>query len=240
LALLRGARTKTRPAHGKTEIKTEIKSMMLDIRVLELLASKICHDLISPVSAINNGVELIEDIGGDVMDEAMKLIGSSASHASRRLKLFRLAYGRAGSEANLPVRDVRQTIEQYLQNGKIALNWPESVVLDRLAAQRGGLKTLANLVIMGEEILAYGGSLTVRDVPEGNTAACVLEVVGRNAQLSEAFSGALTGVTLIEDLSPRTIQAYVTGRFAESFGLGVTSSLPDPDHLDLSLSVLSL
>lgn len=66
--------------------------MQIDLRVLELLASKICHDLVSPVSAINNGVELIEDIGGSVVDEAMKLIGDSATNASRRLRLFRIAY----------------------------------------------------------------------------------------------------------------------------------------------------
>src|SRR5580700_4198072 len=100
-------------------------AMQIDIRVLELLSSKICHDLVSPVSAINNGVELIEDIGGSVVEEAMKLIGDSAAHASRRLKLFRMAYGRAGSDESLGVKDVRQVAEQYMAGGKVALSWPE-------------------------------------------------------------------------------------------------------------------
>jgi len=69
------------------------------------------HDLISPVSAINNGVELIEDIGGSVVDEAMKLIGDSANLASRRLRLYRLAYGRAGSEEMLGLHDVRPLLK---------------------------------------------------------------------------------------------------------------------------------
>src|ERR1700691_6194195 len=99
--------------------------MQIDLRVLELLASKLCHDLVSPVSAINNGVELIEDIGGAVVEEAMKLIGDSAQHASRRLRLFRVAYGRAGSEENIGVKDVRQIAEQYAAGGKITLAWPE-------------------------------------------------------------------------------------------------------------------
>src|SRR5271154_5841604 len=99
--------------------------MQIDMRVLELLASKLCHDLVSPVSAINNGVELIEDIGGSVVEEAMKLIGDSAQHASRRLRLFRLAYGRAGSEDNLGIRDVRPIATQYLAGGKTTLDWPE-------------------------------------------------------------------------------------------------------------------
>src|ERR1700721_1439583 len=99
--------------------------MQIDIRVLELLSSKLCHDLVSPVSAINNGVELIEDIGGSVVEEAMKLIGDSAAHASRRLRLFRMAYGRAGSEENLAVKDVKQVAEQYISGGKGMLNWPD-------------------------------------------------------------------------------------------------------------------
>src|SRR5580658_5983515 len=107
--------------------------MQIDLRVLELLASKLCHDLVSPVSAINNGVELIEDIGGSVVDEAMKLIGDSAGHAARRLRLFRIAYGRAGSEENLGVKDVRQIAEQYLAGGKVNLAWPEDQPVETIA-----------------------------------------------------------------------------------------------------------
>src|ERR1700735_161391 len=113
--------------------------MQIDMRVMELLASKLCHDLVSPVSAINNGVELIEDIGGSVTEEAMKLIGDSAGHASRRLRLFRMAYGRAGSEENLGVRDVRQIAEQYIAGGKVILHWPEDQPAAALAARRGFL-----------------------------------------------------------------------------------------------------
>src|ERR1700722_8889487 len=116
--------------------------MQIDIRVMELLASKICHDLFSPVSAINNGVELIEDIGGSVVDEAMKLIGDSAAHASRRLRLFRMAYGRAGSDESLAIKDVKQVAEQYLSGGKVMLNWPDDQPVPALVAQKGLMKVL--------------------------------------------------------------------------------------------------
>src|SRR5580700_11049943 len=125
-------------------------AMQIDIRVLELLSSKICHDLVSPVSAINNGVELIEDIGGSVVDEAMKLIGDSAQHAARRLRLFRMAYGRAGSEEHLGVKDVRQNAEQYLAGGKSTLNWPEDQPSELFATHKGALKVMLNLLILAE------------------------------------------------------------------------------------------
>lgn len=209
--------------------------MQIDLRVLELLSSKLCHDLISPVSAINNGVELIEDIGGSVVEEAMKLIGNSAVQSSRRLRVFRVAYGRAGSEANLPLRDMRQIAEQYFTGGKIKLEWPETLELPGLADQRGALKTLINMLVMSEELLAYGGSITLHRLGEDDKIGCRLEIEGRNAQLSQPFEEALTAVTPIEDLTPRTIQPYITGRFAEHFGIRISHDSPKEDHLVLML-----
>ena len=211
--------------------------MEVDLRVLELLSSKICHDLISPVSAINNGVELIEDIGESVTQEAMKLIGDSAVQSSRRLKLFRVAYGRAGSEANLPLRDIRPIIEQYFEGGKIKMLWDPSLELPEITDACGALKTLINMLIMSEEILAYGGEISLHRMGDGDTTGCRLEIVGKAAHLSPAFSAALDGTTPVEELTPRTIQSYVTGRFAAHFGLNVSSATPRDDRLDLMLTV---
>jgi histidine phosphotransferase ChpT len=210
--------------------------MQIDIRVMELLSSKICHDLVSPVSAINNGVELIEDIGGSVVDEAMKLIGNSAGHAARRLRLFRMAYGRAGSEESLAVKEVRQTVEQYLAAGKTMLNWPDDQPAVDLAARRGFLKVLLNLMILSEEILAYGGVVTLRSLPPAEKTECRLEIVGRGAQLTPVFQAALDGTAPIAELSPRTIQAYITGQFASNFGLELKHDQSLPDRLELILT----
>lgn len=209
--------------------------MQIDIRVLELLASKLCHDLVSPVSAINNGVELIEDIGGSVVDEAMKLIGDSAGQASRRLRLFRTAYGRAGSEENLPVKEVRQVAENYLTNGKVTLNWSLDQPSTHVAEQRGYLKTLLNIIILSEEILAYGGVVSLRPMTDDNVVGCRIEIIGRNAQLTPQMQAALEGIAAIDELTPRTIQAYITGRFVSHFGFTFQHDQSIPDRLDLIL-----
>ncbi len=210
--------------------------MQVDMRVLELLSSKICHDLVSPVSAINNGVELIEDIGGSVVDEAMKLIGASAGHAARRLRLFRMAYGRAGSDENLAVRDVRQVAEQYLSGGKVTLNWPDEQPAAQAAARRGFLKTMLNLVIFAEEALAYGGVVSLKSLIMEGAAGCRFEIVGRAAQLAPPIQAALEGAAAVEDLTPRSIQAYVCRQFASHFGLQIKHDQSVQDRLDLSLS----
>lgn len=207
--------------------------MQIDMRVMELLASKLCHDLVSPVSAINNGVELIDDIGGSVIPEAMKLIGNSGATAARRLRLYRLAYGRAGSEASVSIKDARQIAEQYLADTKVSLVWPEGTPPENIAEKRGFLKTLMNLVVLAEETLAYGGSITVRNT-HGNDG-CVFEMAGRNASLSLSLQEAVDGSVSMDDLTPRSIQAYLTGRFADHFGFKLTHNHSAIDRLDLSL-----
>ena len=207
--------------------------MQIDMQVMELLASKLCHDLVSPVSAINNGVELIEDIGGSVVDEAMKLIGDSAGHASRRLRLFRLAYGRAGSEESLGVKDVRQIAEHYVSGGKVTLNWPEGEPPEALANHTGALKTILNMLIMSEEILAYGGTVALH---ARGADGCGFEIAGRRAELSPLVQAALEAAVPVEDLTPRSIQAYVTGKFAAHFGLKISHEQPMADQLNLTLA----
>ena len=209
--------------------------MQLDMRVMELLASKLCHDLVSPVSAINNGVELIEEIGGSVVAEAMKLIGDSGATAARRLRLYRMAYGRAGSESTLGVRDVRQVAEQYLTGTKVSLTWPDNVPAVDVAERRGFLKTVLNLIVLAEESLAYGGAITLSDI-KGAGGGCRFEIVGRNASLNLNIQEALEGTLPIEELSPRSIQAYLTGRFAAHFGFGLAHDHSVPDRLELSLT----
>ena len=209
--------------------------MQIDIRVMELLASKLCHDLVSPVSAINNGVELIEDIGGSVIDEAMKLIGDSGITASRRLRLYRMAYGRAGSEESLGAKDVRQVAEHYLTGGKMSLVWADSLDLSGFVETRGYFKTLLNLIVLAEESLAYGGVITLHS-GEAGRRGCWLEIMGRNAHLSPAHQQALDGVSAIEDLTPRSIHAYVTGRFAAQFGLDLRHNQVAEGQLEFSLT----
>ncbi len=212
--------------------------MQIDARVMELLASKLCHDLVSPVSAINNGVELIEDIGGAVVGEAIKLISDSGSTAARRLRLYRIAYGRAGSESNLAAKDVRQVAEQYLEKTKISLTWTEELSETCFGERCGFFKVLLNVIVLAEESLAYGGVITLRRIKtESGKEACRAEIVGRNASLSLKLQEALEGSVLIEDLSTRTIQAYVTGRFAEQFNFKLSHDHSIPDRLDLVLAL---
>src|SRR3954470_6811530 len=80
----------------------------LEPAVLELLASRVCHDLISPVGAVHNGVEFLQETGVEAGAEAVALIAHSAQQASAKLQIFRLAYGAGGRDPNIKPEDVKK------------------------------------------------------------------------------------------------------------------------------------
>lgn len=208
--------------------------MQVDIRVLELLSSRMCHDLVSPVGAINNGVELIEEIGGSMAVEANELIAKSAQIAARRLRCFRLAYGRAGSESGLAVSDLRQVAEQYLDGGKSKLVWPTTTPLVSYAENRGALKVLLNMIMLGEELLAYGGIIEVTS--EQGQPEVTLNVSGRAAHIPEDLLAATADKLEIEDITSKTVHAYMTGRLMDYYGFKIEAEKSGDDTVTLKIT----
>lgn len=211
--------------------------MTIDIRVLELLASKICHDLVSPVGAIRNGLELIEEMqedeeGGTVggfLGEAVKLIDHSSAQADRRLRVFRLAYGVAGRDQK-GFGDARAAATGWLDGGRTKLDWPERVPSDMIAYRRGVVKTLLNLVLLADEALTHGGLITVTGEGTEESGRLTVTAAGRPGALNPASAAALAG-TAAADLTPRTVHAYATGRFAEDDGFRLAVTPDGPDRL---------
>lgn len=215
--------------------------MTIDIRVLELLASKVCHDLVSPVGAIRNGLELIEEMqdeedgapSGGFFGEAVKLIDHSSAQADRRLRVFRLAYGLAGRDQK-GFGDARAAAAGWLDGGRTALDWPERVPSDMIAYRRGVVKTLLNLVLLADEALTHGGTVTVAGEGSEETGRLTVTAAGRPGALKPDTATALTGTAAVADLSPRTVHAYLTGRFAEDDGFRLAVTPAGPDRLVLT------
>lgn len=185
----------------------------LDVRVLELVCSRLCHELVSPVGAINNGVELIEEtagVSGTGMGDAVALIGASAEQAARRLRLLRLAYGAAGTVAGTAAMEFRTTADQYFQGGRVTLDWPAGTGDDALS-QPGLGKLMLNLLILAEEALPYGGRIRV-----GGDAVPALVAEGRGVALRPEVVAALTDTIAIaaDGLTPRSIHGFITRCFA--------------------------
>ncbi|SMH34302.1 histidine phosphotransferase family protein [Azospirillum agricola] len=214
--------------------------MTIDIRVLELLASKLCHDLVSPVGAIRNGLELIEEMqddedgapAGGFVGEAVKLIDHSSLQADRRLRVFRLAYGVAGRDQK-GFGDARNAAAGWLDGGRTKLDWPERVPSDMIAYRRGVVKTLLNLVLLADEALTHGGTIRVTGEGTEESGRLTVTAEGRPGALNPATAAALAGTEAAE-LTPRSVHAYLAGRFAEDDGFRIAVTPSGPDRLVLT------
>jgi histidine phosphotransferase ChpT len=196
----------------------------LDLRVVELLCSRLCHDLVGPVGAVNNGVELVEEMGAADAGDAFALVADSGRLAAARLKLFRLAYGAAGSEPGVSFETAQTALAAWFQRSKLKIDWQNPSWPD---APAGTAKVLLNAVLLAEESLPQGGTLVI----SGVGPLLRLAGSGKNAGLKPESREALAGAVAVDALSPRTVQGYITGRFAEHFGFRVTPEAASPDQV---------
>jgi histidine phosphotransferase ChpT len=196
---------------------------LLDPYVIELLASRMCHDVISPVGAINNGLELLEEMGVEAGADAIQLIGKSAEQANRRLRLFRYTYGAAGSRDQIDSKDMRRTAFEYFEGTRAVLEWPEHEPSWPIgdSAPRGFMKGALNLIVLGGEMVTKQGLIKLRQItPEKPDLE--IQVSGDGAAFREGMEAALQGTVEPTDLDARLVHAYVTGVLIRHYNYKLT------------------
>jgi histidine phosphotransferase ChpT len=185
----------------------------IDMRILELLTSRLCHELSGPIAAIANGVELLaeEDAGiaplsgPNFMRDAVILVDDSARRAKSRLQFYRFAYGFASSSA-IAGPAPHEIAIGFFAESRIATDYAESV-----RALSPDLQKLAcNMLTVAAGTLSRGGRLVVRDAP------LTVEGYGAGAGLSVEAQNALLLATPIAELTARTVQPYFTGLLAKA------------------------
>lgn len=188
---------------------------MDDIDIAALLVSRLCHDLVSPVGAVVNGLEVLEDENDVAMRaDALRLVAASAEQASARLQFARLAFGAAGSAgAELDLAEVGRIVSGLLNGGRIQLAWN----LESVYWAKDWAKLLMNSVMLVTDCLPRGGTVTVQR-PEGSREPR-FSVIGRGpiVRLSPETERALAGETA-GGLDGRSIQPYLTARLAQHVG----------------------
>ena len=210
-------------------------SVELPLRILELITSRICHDLVSPVGAIGNGIELMQELGEDAGDEAVSLIATSAAQAAIRLKCFRLAYGAAGTDKNIGLREVKEVFSDWLKARRVQVEFESDIELNFSMPPRGFFKCVLNLLIFAEECSHGEGRIFVSTL-EDNKGIKIL-TTGHHVGFRENAKNTLMGETTLESLDARTVHSYITGKFSEHFGFKITHhEQPDFGRLELQIS----
>jgi histidine phosphotransferase ChpT len=186
--------------------RVEMSDARIDLRIAELLAARLCHELVSPIGAINNGVELLED-DPDFAADATGLIAQSAIQATRRLQFYRVAYG---STAPIAVALGRKSMLDLFADGKIACVWPEASAPDQI-------KLVCNLFLVAAEALPRGGRLTLVTADPVEISA-----EGEGARLPAHLPDALLGTLAADAIDARSVQAAFSGALAARAGLRPT------------------
>jgi histidine phosphotransferase ChpT len=184
-----------------------------------LLCSRVCHDLIGPVSAIVNALEVLdEDKDEETKVFALELIKKSANQSSAKLQFCRLAFGAAGSAgAQIDLGDAEKVARGLLGDDKNSIVWN----LPRELQAKNRVKLLLNMLLIAVGTIPRGGTLTV-DPTEGGKGFRIT-ATGLNARLAEATAGLLVG-SPDHPVDAHAIQPLYTGILARDCGLAVTAS----------------
>jgi len=186
-----------------------------------LLCSRVCHDLISPVGAIVNGIEVLEeDKDEETKTFALDLIKKSAYQASAKLQFCRLAFGAAGSAgAQIELGDAEKAARRTLEDNKTQLVWN----LPRQLLAKNQVKLLLNMLMIGAGAIPRGGTLTVDPVPGGEAGSgFVVTASGINARLSPATAELLSG-SPAQAVDAHAIQPVYAGILARDCGLALSA-----------------
>jgi histidine phosphotransferase ChpT len=195
---------------------------MRDLDFAALIVSRVCHDLVSPVGAVVNGLEVLEEERDAAMRaDALKLVASSAALAAARLQFARIAYGAAGSAgAELDLSEVGRTVCSLVKGSKTdvvweaaAVNWPKDWA-----------KLLMNATALAADSLPRGGRVRVSTSADPSTPAFCVRAAGQGARVLDEVEKALCGEP-VHPLDGRCIQPYLVHKLAQMLnaGLALTS-----------------
>ncbi len=210
---------------------------MDELRLASLLCARLCHDLVGPVGAVNNGLELLVDEMPEAPDDIVELLVESGNEASRRLQFYRAAYGAARGGRTLDT--ARRVAQALFTSGKITLEWPEDTAPapgPALAEHPDFSRRVLNLVLCATEMLPRGGRVALRFAAAAGGPPCVT-AVGPAINVTDAARLTLSGATDIAALDARAIMFYLTARLAAALGGSVELTTPAPDTVELCMTL---
>src|SRR5882762_6646786 len=198
-----------------------------NLELAALLCSRVCHDLISPVGAIVNGLEVLDDNPKpEDRDFALDLIRKSAKTASARLQFCRLAFGAAGSAgAQIDLGDAQNMAKGHIEDGKVTLTWN----LPRLLLPKNRVKLLLNMLVISQQTIPRGGTLVIDPVGDGETMSFRITAAGLNARVPQNIVDLLSAASTAS-IDAHSVQPYYTRLLAQACGLAVTLA-PEGDKV---------
>ena len=191
---------------------------MTEIEFAALLVSRVCHDLVGPLGAVVNGMEVLEDERDPAMrEEAIKLVTQSADQALARIQFMRIAFGAAGSAgAELDLGEIGRLITGLLEGGKIKLEWN----VPRLYWGKDWAKLIMNATLLAADCLPRGGVVTAEASSDPATPSFRIRAAGLNARVTDEVAQALRGEAL--NVDARHVQPFLTHKLSRTVNAAIT------------------
>lgn len=203
--------------------------MTTSLDLASMLCSRLCHDMLSPVGALSNGLELLaEENDPEMRGRIVELLEQSARTSADKLRFFRLAFGAAGGFGDMvPVQEARSLIEALVgNNGRIEARW----ALAGDALPKPAIKTLLNLALIGIEALVRGGTLDIGAEFREGESEIVIRAAGPRIAFDPLVGKALDGSLAPADVTSKTAPAAMIRQLATGAGGSLQFALT-PDAL---------
>lgn len=208
---------------------------MTEIRLIELLSSKLCHDLVGPVGAIGNGMELLEEEDLGMSKEALDLTAQSTRRASAILQFYRIAYGLGQTERRQDPAFLSDLATGILNGTRVSLDWPEAARAQ--VWPEGSGKLILNMIALAQEALPTGGTVQVGISEDSGGAEISATALGKEAGFNDATLEALSEGVTLQQLTPRNVHGYFTMLLSQRVGGRLEITMPASDSLRLSTRV---
>ena len=192
---------------------------MEETRLAALLCSRLCHDLIGPIGAMSNGVELLsEETDPEMRRQALDLMAMSAGEAAHRIEYYRLAFGAAaGLGQDIGANELRRIAGAFFNHGRVRLEWPEHSESSMPLAIEGG-KLALNMILVAAATLPRGGTVSVALDEDGESLQLVVSAAGERAAIDENVVVTLVSGAPLASIEPHRVQPYLTARLAAHLG----------------------
>lgn len=206
---------------------------MTAINLASLLCSRLCHDLLSPVSAMNNGIELLADEHDPEMRaRCIDLLSESAKVSASKLKFFRLAFGQGGGfSETVDTEEIREAIAGLFGfDHRIQLGW----IVDEPVMEKQAVRVLLNLSLIASDALVRGGNLDIG--AEGHEI--VIRAEGRRLVFDEQIEATLLGKTPLDQLTPRLVAAWLIYSLIKERNGDLQIVRPEPNVLLFGINLM--
>lgn len=210
--------------------------VMNSVELASLLCSRLCHDLLSPVGALNNGIELLADEQDpDMRERCLELLAESARATANKLKFFRLAFGAGGGFGDeIDTREARTALEGlYGADKRTELGW--MVANDKLP--KGAVKLLLNLAMIAGDALVRGGRLDVGAERRNGALEMVIRAEGPRILLDPKLRETIAQGHSGGEVEPRAAGAWLAHTLAKEAGGSIQLSDPEEEALLIGVTL---